>query len=650
MKKILIPFMLASCALVLLPTNNNNDSVVINNNIKKYQYQEVTEKVTINVMNMEDYIYVNDPTDPDSLPDLTEQFEKYAEDNLGYVGGVEVVYNTTDTNETLLTQLTTGKTGYDLICPSDYMIQKMIAQDLIEPLAPEPGILDNYDTYASKYIRNCLDSIDAVTGNGAPTTVGEYAVGYMWGTLGILFNPFYQSYDTFSILKKASDWHLFWDQEFYGTASIKDSMRDTYAMALMEVFHDEFQDAQDKLNDGTYSEEEYKAVISEIFNRCDQETVDKVGDALSLLRNNIYGLEVDSGKQDIVQQRIGINLAWSGDAVYSLELGDEEDVTLCYSIPQLGSNIWFDAWVMPKSNSRTPLQRRLALQFLDFLCMPEIASLNMDETGYTSFIGGDAILELDRSWYDIRYSEVNYIDEGENEYPVVVKEDDKYRLLTYEDCFMDSHNDELDDTELYYDEAYEEPEEGEEYIPDEDSLIPVPLLDDGEETEEVKTYGDLLIVDEEESDLQEVDLNYFFNNDFGTEDYVPNKDYYFYTGEYYYSYEEEIDGELVSFPGEDDYLTVGRGFYCQYPDYETILRCAVMKDYGPNNDIVLKMWEKFRSNSLPLWATILLCVEVALLVGAGVYFFVNKKIKYKLRKSRKEERLKQTCLYLMKNV
>ena len=63
-----------------------------------------------------------------------------------------------------------------------------------------------------------------------------------------------------------------------------------------------------------------------------------------------------------------------------------------------------------------------------------------------------------------------------------------------------------------------------------------------------------------------------------------------------------------------------------------------MKDYGENNDIVVKMWERFRSNSLPTWAIILLCVEVGLIIAGGIYFVINKKIKHKLRISRKQEK------------
>ena len=112
---------------------------------------------------------------------------------------------------------------------------------------------------------------------------------------------------------------------------------------------------------------------------------------------DIFGLEVDSGKQDIVTGKIGINFAWSGDAVYSMEQAEEEkELELYYSIPNTGSNIWMDAWCMPKSDQRSQAQRELAELFLDFLSIPEYTAQNMSYTGYTPFTAGNEILDLTR--------------------------------------------------------------------------------------------------------------------------------------------------------------------------------------------------------------------------------------------------------------
>ena len=158
---------------------------------------------------------------------------------------------------------------------------------------------------------------------------------------------------------------------------------------------------------------EYNAEIDKIFNMDEnyvgnkKDVIYNVLDDLHELKKNIRGLEVDTGKNDIVNGYIGVNCAWSGDAVYSMELGEAADpsVSLWYSVPEEGSNIWFDGWCMPKNSNRTSTQKALAMEFLNFISSPAVAALNMESTGYTSFAGGDSILDLVREWYDCRYNE-----------------------------------------------------------------------------------------------------------------------------------------------------------------------------------------------------------------------------------------------------
>ena len=162
------------------------------------------------------------------------------------------------------------------------------------------------------------------------------------------------------------------------------------------------------------------------------------------------------------------------------------------------------------------------------------------------------------------------------------------------------------------------------------------LLDDeGNETEQVKTYGDLLIADalflnpadyEEINDgviynsdagIQRVDLSHYFE---GTLEEYGADDMYFYTETYYC-----IDEEDNASP------SVGRQFYCQYPDMETLNRCSVMKDYGKNNEYVMQMWERFKSNSLPTWALILFIIEIAAILLFIAYFVIRRVVKKRTR-------------------
>lgn len=506
----------------------------------------VNDKVVLRIMNMEDYIYVEDAESGYEDPDLIVQFEEWMKENTKYKN-VQVVYDTTDTNETLLTQLHTGKSDYDLICPSDYMIQKMMVSDLLVPLnnPKRDELLSNYDKYASPLIRSRLDEITATSKNGETLYVGDYAVGYMWGTLGLLFNTDYYE-DQLKLIKDMESWEILYNVDYNGTISIKDSMRDTYAAVLMYVYRDELMGYRARYENNEINSTEYNELIQKVFDRHDDETLKLVQESLSELKSNIFGLEVDSGKLDIVQGKIGINLAWSGDAVYSMSLGWDAGVELAYTIPYQGSNIWFDAWVMPKGD-RTAAQEEVAYYFLNFISDPVNAAQNMDYTGYTPFIAGDSILELTREWYDIRYDEEN-------------------------ETFDDSGN---------IDESWEE-----------------------------------------------VDLSYFFN---GTLETYNEEDMIFYSDCYFFEAENEETGETYSNGA------VGQDFFCQFPDEETINRCAVMKDYGDDNDKVIALWEKFKSSALPTWAVILLVVEVVLIFAGISYFFISKKLNLRRRYKRKLE-------------
>ena len=655
-----------------------------------------SERVTLKIINSEDYIFIDEE---DRSNDMTEQFKRYV---ISLVDAgeldekyrhVEVVYDTSDTNETLYSELQTGKSDYDLINVSDYMAQKMVSEGLVVPLLAEGETreekLANYMDYASPTLRGRLDNITAPIysrwedDSEHPgekvhpyAKLEDYAVGYMWGTLGILFNPEYSAYSNLEVADVIEDMHYsfsaLWDSTYKGSISIKNSMRDTFAAGLMKTYEKDFASLKAKLDDGTYDVDTYMAEYAKVFNGENENSFDivvnNVQASLESLKNNIFGLEVDSGKQDIVTGKIGVNLAWSGDAVYSMDqaedgnlVGDNQS-TLYYCVPELGSNLWFDTWVMPKNDNRSEERRELALMFLDFMSDPANASQNMDYTGYTSFIGGGDILELVRDWYDIRtdeiYEEVEVKQYNYEYYQVYAVHDDEveenkdFFALDYPDFMKDTHNADSDEYLLYYfvpysyiDEAtgeevvVDEPESVEDLL-DEEHSYPV-LVDD----ETQKKYGDLTIVDrdlepEEVLEYDIVDLSYFFNGtlddgDPTTEDYEEDVDTIFYSAKYYARTE---DGEPYTFiDEEDEHLnnSVGRQFFTQYPDEATITRCAVMKDFGENNKLVMKMWEEFKSDPLPTSSLVIFIVIIASGIALGAFIITNKVLVKRIRKKRR---------------
>lgn len=581
---------------------------------------------TIHVLNLEDYIYLDEE---DNENDLIHQFERYANEKFG-LDDVKVIYDTSDTNENEYNDLLTGRIQYDLVCTSDYMLQRFAREHLIERLSKdEIEYLDYYNTYASKAIKARLDEIP-ITVDGEEVKLQEYAVGYMWGTLGLLVNPTY-SKNVNGFEKTISDsqsWDILWNSNYKNLASIKNSMRDTYAVALMHGYDKELetlkQDLWKKIVEGTVTEQDYENYNKEleiIFNKTDDATLNMVSNEFYTLKQNIFGLEVDSGKQDIVTGKIGINLAWSGDAVYSMDLAEEEvqPLELYYSIPENGSNIWFDGWAIPVNEKREAGTKLLALEFLNFISNPEIAALNMEYTGYTSFIGGDSILDLVRSWYDAREELIYYYaeEEGEEvEYELAYKalETGEDIFVSYNDIFdINNPNPDYDEVPLYY-VVYldEEDEEGNPLYELE------PYLD--EEGNPVY-FNDQLGFEYDE--YEEVDLSYFFNGSFTK--YEDGVDSIFYS-DCYLPFSEEGN------------ISVGRQFFCQYPDEDTVNRCCVMKDYGDDNLKVVKLWEASKSEPLPVWAIVTFAVLVAAGIGIAGYIYLGKYVKKKLRIARQKEK------------
>ncbi|MGI6715521.1 MAG: extracellular solute-binding protein [Bacilli bacterium] len=329
---------------------------------------------TLRIYNWEEYISEEDIDDPDCI-DVLAAFQEYYLENYGEE--VTIEYNTFSTNEDMYNIVKLNGAKYDLIAPSDYMIQRMIREDMLEKydLDAEGNYkyVPNYNEYASPYL---IDLFKEDLG------IYEYAPGYMWGTMGFLYNSEFND----TINDDVQSWMMLWDKKYSKKTSIKDSMREGYLMGLFKYYEDELNDLAAQREAGLISDDYYNDEISDLLNDVDPDTIKEVIHVMNELKNNIYGLEVDQGKIDMITGKIAANTAWSGDAVYAIE-EDPNDV-LRYAIPKEGSNIWFDGWIMPKGANRVVAQR-----FVNFVSSPEMAIANMYYIGYTSFIAGDEVLE-----------------------------------------------------------------------------------------------------------------------------------------------------------------------------------------------------------------------------------------------------------------
>lgn len=490
--------------------------------------------LTLRIYNWQDYI--DEGVDEEGQPTGTsvmEDWQKWYYDTYGVE--VEILYDTFETNEVMMNTLKTGKTTYDLICPSEYTIQKMIRLDMLDEfdydLKDANGnlIMSNYQ-YISPYLKDLFNS----------KGWDKYAIPYMWGTMGFIYNPELVSEEDIK------NWSILWDEDYKNMATAKDSVRDTYVVGVMHVYFDELMDLKNKLDNGQITSSEYTNEIGKIMNRCDDETLDKVEQALKKMKSNLYGFEVDSGKSDIVTGKVAINFAWSGDAVYSLDIAEEEnELYLNYQVPEEGSNVWFDGWVMPKGANK-----ELAQSFVNYLCSPEIAVRNMNYIGYTSSVVGDEILDMIDDWYGAIYPEFN----------------DETSTWWYDEVDLglnDSNlNVEVIDNEIYL---------GNQKVID--------ILSNIYDEEEVP-YSDYYLCES-----YEVDLTYLFKGSVSSE-YL-------------------TDGKVIVTVEER-----GRQFDTQYPDYETIQKCGIMEDFGDQNDAVLAMWENVKIGNIPISITIALVAVI----------------------------------------
>ncbi|MCI6525587.1 MAG: hypothetical protein MR464_06485, partial [Bacilli bacterium] len=275
----------------------------------KVFFAEKGDTITLNVYNWEDYIAEDDTSTEEEEDDLVKMFEDYCLEEYGQK--VEVIYSTFDTNETMLAQIDLGK-SFDLVCPSDYTIQKMIAKDMVVPF--DEANTPNYNKYVSPFV---IDKIKEIEVKGEKNIVNQYARGYMWGTLGILYNNTFGMLPFKGISQQEMDedmnsWLSLWDEKYQNLLAIKDSMRDTYAAGIFMTYnndfttgdgvtHDGLQTLKNKYDKGTIDADTYNREVTRIFNMCDDETINAVEKDLKTLRENAFGFEVDSGKVDMAQ-------------------------------------------------------------------------------------------------------------------------------------------------------------------------------------------------------------------------------------------------------------------------------------------------------------------------------------------------------------
>ncbi len=341
------------------------------------------KEIVLRVCNWEEYIDTGDWDEDEAIEldsatvfgenSLVDDFEEWYYETYGKK--VRVEYSTFGTNEDLYNMLTLGDV-YDLVCPSEYMIMKLMAEDQLVPLSESFFETENPNNYytngVSPYIANIFNTKEI---NGE--TWGTYAAGYMWGVTGFVYNPEVVSKED------ASSWQIIADRDFQRQVTIKDNVRDSYFAAVGAIKSDLL------TSEAFLSDPDYAQKLEDEMNDTSPEMIKAVQDYLQDVKDNVYSFETDAGKADMITGKVVANYQWSGDAVYTMDQADEDDYTLNFAVPKESTNIYFDGWVMLKRGIGEDADKQQAAEaFMNFMSRPDNAVRNMYFIGYTSVISG----------------------------------------------------------------------------------------------------------------------------------------------------------------------------------------------------------------------------------------------------------------------
>ncbi len=294
-KKILITLLAASAALAMTACGGSENS----------------GKVV--VYNWGEYI------DPETLTAFEEET------------GIQVIYDEFETNEIMYPKIEAGASQYDVVCPSDYMIKKMIDNDLLEEI--DTTKLENYENIGKQYLKEA-EGFDP--GN-------KYSVPYCWGTVGILYNK--------TIVSDPVDsWSILWNEKYKDSILMQDSVRDAFMVA-------------EKLNGCS-------------MNTTDAFELEKAKNMLIKQKPLVQAYVVDQVRDKMIGGEAALGVIYSGEAIFT----QRENPDLEYVIPKEGTNVWIDGWVIPKNAPN----KENAMKFIDYMCRADVALKNFEFITYST--------------------------------------------------------------------------------------------------------------------------------------------------------------------------------------------------------------------------------------------------------------------------
>lgn len=245
--------------------------------------------------------------------------------------GISVTYEEYETNEIMYPKIVSQAIAYDVVCPSDYMIQRMIENDLLAEINLDniPNIKNMDPTYMEQ-----SKSFDPKN---------KYSVPYCVGTVGILYNK--------SMVKEPVDsWDILWNPKYKDSILMQDSVRDAFAVALKRLGHS--------------------------INSTEVDQLAAAAEDLMEQKPLVQAYVVDQVRDKMIGNEAALGVIYSGEAGYT----KRENPDLEYVIPKEGSNVWIDSWVIPKNAQN----KENAEKFINFMCRPEIALMNFEYLTYST--------------------------------------------------------------------------------------------------------------------------------------------------------------------------------------------------------------------------------------------------------------------------
>ena len=305
--------------------------------------------------------------------------KKYVKKHFDYTNpetGKKVVVqlSTFNSNEELYENVAVNKADYDLICPSDYTVEKLLNEDMLIKL--DKQVISGYDDELEE---NILKKVEGIS---EKYNAKDYAFPYAWGTFGIMYNTEIKGKKVTNPADMAS-WNALWNLKEDGKTDagykdkiyMKDSARDAFAAANIYLNADKLSGASDGFKN--YKADEYKTLLNEMFATPDQKTVDAVKAKLIDQKKVFFDYEDENGKEALAKNKVEayLGLFWSCDAGYAMQKNKTK--TLRYSIPREGANFYVDCFVIPKYAKNAAA----AQSFIKFLLDKDTAYANTMASG-----------------------------------------------------------------------------------------------------------------------------------------------------------------------------------------------------------------------------------------------------------------------------